>query len=346
LKQLQVFHRHGDRTPFTPLKNGDFWWGTLPSSVRAKWLDENTKLVGLPRNQKVFDKKPFGALTDRGIEQLVEVGEYLSQKYPGWFDDAEVRCTRFRRTIQSVQSLIKGLRLKNEVNIDLGHTAQMIPDDWEGKDSKRGKGLDRDFWDSDDMVHFMVKNNELFLDTAFQLFESGFITEHTREEQMNWNRLHEIVHCLREYNLLPSTIPSEHVDLIEAVNRRIWFSRLSHNFELNRIVIGGFSDHIANVFADSDDDRTRIYSIHDSSLISLMCSLGLDPRWPPYATCLELALYSDGNLEATINKDPCKFVVPDKFNIPLDQFEQQVKYGTSFAPDFAPIYRFDDASSC
>ena len=37
----------------------------------------------------------------------------------------------------------------------------MIPDDWEGKDSKRGKRLDRDFWDSDDMVHFMVKVNSM-----------------------------------------------------------------------------------------------------------------------------------------------------------------------------------------
>jgi len=343
LVQLQVFHRHGDRTPFTKLRNVDFWWGTLPNNTRMKWLCAQTRLVGLPKGQQIRDEKPFGALTNRGIDQLVDVGGYLSLKYPGRFSDMEVWCTRFRRTIQSVQGLIRGLHLNaEEVDIDLGHTSIMIPDDWGGKNASKGKGLDRQFWDSDDIVNFMSMNKDLFLDTSFRLFEDGFITEETREEQMNWNRLHEIVHCLREYGLLPPSIPSHLVDTIENVNRRLWFSRLSHSFELNRIVIGGFPDHIESVFANQNDQRTRIYSCHDTSLIGLMCALGLDPRWPPYATCLELALNSDGNVEAFINREPCMFVSHQTYEIPLKDLRTQIREGISFAPEYAPIYRFEN----
>ena len=52
LRQLQVIHRHGDRTPITPLADRAFWSSVLPSEAELAKM-----AADLPRlTRAVFDK--------------------------------------------------------------------------------------------------------------------------------------------------------------------------------------------------------------------------------------------------------------------------------------------------
>lgn len=142
-------HRHGDRTPITPLKNEDYWRSTLPEPHVLDGIARGTNLV---RPQKhatlnedgLSEKKhaatgrgPFGQLTMMGVLQMISLGERLRSElelssHHHHHDNDEtnkfvnngklftpekplhpsrikVMSTDFPRTIQSVQAVLTGL---------------------------------------------------------------------------------------------------------------------------------------------------------------------------------------------------------------------------------------------
>jgi Histidine phosphatase superfamily (branch 2) len=162
--QVQIVHRHGDRTPITPLKDEDFWASTLiPQEVLDK-ISSNTNVIinpGESNTHAAGGRGPFGKLTQMGLFQLVNLGtqlreELVSHKDPndpsafGLLDDThrvfpypwhpqrplspnniKVVSTNFPRTIQSVQGLLAGLfpdGTHETIDIDARHTDILIPD--------------------------------------------------------------------------------------------------------------------------------------------------------------------------------------------------------------------------
>ena len=160
--QVQIVHRHGDRTPITPLKNETFWASTLPSEELLKRLGAQTRLIrdeSKPNTHKAGGRGPFGKLTQLGLLQMVELGSTLRQELflentDGHATDddgnvyfhhgrlfhpelplaprhVKVISTDFPRTIQSVQGVLLGLfDDENDaiIDIDARHTSDLIPD--------------------------------------------------------------------------------------------------------------------------------------------------------------------------------------------------------------------------
>lgn len=168
LIQVQVVHRHGDRTPITPMKDEEFWSKTLPSSSLLEKISSGTiikrdddKTTG--SGHAAFGRGPFGKLTQLGLFQMVEVGSRLreqlhldeededghhfdnegrmyiqkgrlfSQKTPLHPNKIVVKSTDFPRTLQSVQALLVGLFPDGlpdgtHIEIDARHTDILIPD--------------------------------------------------------------------------------------------------------------------------------------------------------------------------------------------------------------------------
>jgi len=147
LIQVQVIHRHGDRTPITPMKDEKYWSDTLPPPSLLSKIAEGTTIK---RNEDEEGKVhgasgrgPFGKLTQLGLLQMVEVGSRLREELHLDEDDAgssdggfhiddeghihlhkgrlftgasplhptkiKVKSTDFPRTLQSVQALLVGL---------------------------------------------------------------------------------------------------------------------------------------------------------------------------------------------------------------------------------------------
>ncbi|GKY99349.1 hypothetical protein MPSEU_000890000 [Mayamaea pseudoterrestris] len=154
--RAHVVHRHGDRTPITPLLDEEYWRKTL---IRDEILDKiavNTKVLAPADTNKhaASGRGPFGKLTELGLLQMIKVGgtlreRFTSEQIHARLDgaklfleplgevhptDLQVYCTNFERTIQSVQGLLVGLfpdpssTTVNRISIDARNTNWMIPD--------------------------------------------------------------------------------------------------------------------------------------------------------------------------------------------------------------------------
>lgn len=160
--QVQIVHRHGDRTPITPLKNESYWAGELPSEDLLQKVAKHTKI------RRDTSHKPhlaggrgaFGKLTQLGLLQMIGLGgrireELHSETKKDALDDignvwvnrgrifdpsnpihprhVKVVSTDFARTLQSVQGTLVGLfpdppTVEEDIEIDARHTQILIPD--------------------------------------------------------------------------------------------------------------------------------------------------------------------------------------------------------------------------
>jgi Histidine phosphatase superfamily (branch 2) len=158
--QVQIVHRHGDRSPITPLKDEAFWSKQLISPVTLEKIATNTKVIE-PANADdrhvANGRGVFGKLTELGLLQMVKLGGQLKEQlegseneqtidtetglsiYPYIFHEnrplsaqnIRVFSTNFQRTIQSVQGLLVGLfpdSTDDLIEIDARNTEWMIPD--------------------------------------------------------------------------------------------------------------------------------------------------------------------------------------------------------------------------
>jgi hypothetical protein len=157
--QVQIAHRHGDRTPITPMKDEEFWATTLSSPELLEKIGAGTTIVrrGEAVAHGAGGRGPFGKLTQMGLFQMVQVGNTIrdelvtphhddfSQDENGHLcnrflwdpsrpihpKDIKILSTDFPRTIQSVQGLLIGLfpdGIPGNIDIDCQHTNWMIPD--------------------------------------------------------------------------------------------------------------------------------------------------------------------------------------------------------------------------
>lgn len=165
LLQLHVIHRHGDRTPITPLTDHEFWESQLIPQSTLDRISKHTSIVRDPEKEPnrhgARGRGPFGQLTRLGLLQMIQVGTHLRETYssssprddkddeddnpnvlwtlhqrPLVSSSLRVYSTDFARTIQSVQGLLVGLfpdeqdlqATTDPIVIDVRHTSILIPD--------------------------------------------------------------------------------------------------------------------------------------------------------------------------------------------------------------------------
>ena len=167
LVSVQVVHRHGDRTPITPMKNETFWGSILPAPHVLEGIAKGTKLQHdensrAGANHAAGGKGVFGQLSQLGLLQMVDLGNRLREELHLEGDNNDdhhedehgnkhihggklfhgraplhpqrikVTSTNFPRTVQSVQGLLVGLfpdgHDDHHVDIDVRKTNEMIPD--------------------------------------------------------------------------------------------------------------------------------------------------------------------------------------------------------------------------
>jgi len=161
LIQVQIVHRHGDRTPLTPMKDKEFWSQTLPTKDVIEKIKAGTTILrdGEKFSHAAVGTMPFGQLTQMGLLQMVQVGSKVRDEFllsgneeyrneetgtlhrletqlftpqnPLMPSNVKVISTDFPRTIQSVQGLLIGLfpdGIEAPIDIDVRHTKHLIPD--------------------------------------------------------------------------------------------------------------------------------------------------------------------------------------------------------------------------
>jgi hypothetical protein len=163
--QVQIVHRHGDRTPITPLLDEKYWASELVQADLLIKVASTTRILrdadGTETKHMAGGRGPFGKLTQLGLLQMVQVGSTLRDELIAESDDdhhiddhgnvhwnrgrlfrpsnplhpskMKVFSTDFPRTIQSVQGTLVGLfpdpsDVIEPVQVDARHTQIMIPD--------------------------------------------------------------------------------------------------------------------------------------------------------------------------------------------------------------------------
>mmetsp|Transcript_16742 Transcript_16742/g.23656 ORF Transcript_16742/g.23656 Transcript_16742/m.23656 type:complete len:457 (+) Transcript_16742:103-1473(+) len=265
LQQVLVVHRHGDRSPITPLKDEDFWQTQLPQSHVLEGIAKGTTLIRPPEgNPKhgAHGRGPFGQLTMMGVLQMASLGERLREEFTGTlFTDEKplhpnrirIMSTDFPRTIQSVQALLTGLfegaQLENDglpaIEIDVRRTnSYLIPDPQprqyptqlvlESHLAKRPHLVEKEK-ELNELAHRVTDALQEHLGDGAMGVSFGIGEEKSQDDvkkkqkrPLAWAQLAEILICLHSRDLLPPTLSKEDV---EEVNKHVawrWFENLSH----------------------------------------------------------------------------------------------------------------------
>lgn len=96
LSKVIVIHRHGDRSPITPMADEEYWASTLPpkttletiakmtdvvkdSDINVFFIDSKTPRTGAPTESKHLAKGGpiFGQLSQLGLLQMIALGGQL-----------------------------------------------------------------------------------------------------------------------------------------------------------------------------------------------------------------------------------------------------------------------------
>jgi Histidine phosphatase superfamily (branch 2) len=82
--QVQVIHRHGDRSPITPLQDEAYWQSQLIPETTLTKIAQHTRLKtgknNSPNTHTAQGRGPFGKLTELGLLQMVQVGSELREQ--------------------------------------------------------------------------------------------------------------------------------------------------------------------------------------------------------------------------------------------------------------------------
>lgn len=98
--QVQVIHRHGDRTPITPLQNEEYWAQQLVPEDLLERVARGTKVLRHASEESHNGKNelevhaaagrgPFGKLTKLGLLSMIQVGSNLKEELEEFTDWAE-----------------------------------------------------------------------------------------------------------------------------------------------------------------------------------------------------------------------------------------------------------------
>ncbi|KAJ0411504.1 hypothetical protein ATCC90586_001099 [Pythium insidiosum] len=319
LRQLQVLHRHGDRTPLHNVLVGSVapaavlaevkqWEAKLPSDQALRELRTRYRLDH-GENDVVsnLQRRPFGCLTQRGIEQMESRGVMLaalceheglnlSELRPS---DVEVHCNAYVRTQLSVQSLLTGLLAKHghlapPVNVlpphnDMIHTYSVYP---EIADLKHALERESDALRAREEELAALKQA---LQARLPLFSSGAAA-------FMWSTAGDYFTCRSSHDLpfLPGTAELQEATLTHLAFR---FHEFYEHRRIRSLVASQLVDkalqEMDKAMSDTPDaKRLIVYSGHDVSILAVMHAIDVAvvherSVWPPYSSALTLELLED-----------------------------------------------------
>ncbi|GLD91711.1 hypothetical protein PINS_up000244 [Pythium insidiosum] len=319
LRQLQVLHRHGDRTPLHNVLAGSVapaaahaevkqWESKLPSdqtldALRARYrLDHGDHEVVTN-----LQRRPFGCLTQRGIEQMESRGAMLAAmcEREGLSladlrpSDVEVHCNAYVRTQLSVQSLLTGLladhhHLTPPVNVlpphdDMIHTYSVYPEIGE---LKHALEKESDVMRAREDEHAGLKQA---LQARLPLFSSG-------AAKFMWSTAGDYFTCRSAHDLpfLPGTAELQEATLNHLAFRfhQFYEHRRIRSLVASQLVDKALQEMVKASNETPDSKRLIVYSGHDVSILAVMHAIDVAvvherAVWPPYSSALTLELLED-----------------------------------------------------
>lgn len=281
LQTVVVLFRHGDRTPVDPYPNDPF-------KDRSNWP------VG------------FGQLTPRGKMMQFNLGKFLRNRYGNFLsdqydeNDIYVRSSDVDRTLMSAMSNLAGLYPPKEKQIwnpDLMwqpipvHTVPLEDDNIIGNHANcpRLERLGEQVNDLPEIRQIVTENDWVF----------KYLTENSGRNMTSLWDIDFMYDCLFIESLYNKTLPDWTKKVFPDEMKTmadLSFTLSTYTQEMKRLrggpIIQSILDHFHNFIAEQHQLKMLMYSGHDTTLSSLLNSLGMfdPPIGPPYASAILIEL--------------------------------------------------------
>ena len=364
LEKVIVIHRHGDRAqiqkevgPNYPENDGvtKVWMQRLPDDRTLNAM-YNVASTGSSETQQFdtdvkkelysgFDSLsyPYAQLTQVGSEQLTQVGAQLRKRYidsglllspETKLDSAAssvyLRSTNICRTLQSLRSLLVGFfGTYEKIPHDKLPVINTVPKLKEVL-FPQGDGPCKPF--SDRRQELMSKTPMTSLPGYLEL-ENRMKSILGYTDKVNWLTVKEILTCHAVHDIdYIKTITKEDEEAVTRLTGWLW-GLLYNDDVLNKLAIGRFLNELLSQI-DGDDKKMYIYSGHDSTLVPVLCVLGIyDNIWPPYSSFLTIEIArskttNDRFVKATYNdRDAIMTAIEDNDSLwcPYEKFINRLK---------------------
>jgi len=315
VKQLHVYSRHGDRTPIRGIQYENEDWSMCDDYKETLYLSGSKdhapsrsfeRIVSIPEGVKsrgywTGNCNP-GQLTNRGHKQTRLMGEQFKMVYidqPNiWYDgsapslaDLSVRSTDVWRTIQSAQSFTTGL-FHSEINASYKLPLEVRPRPIDSlsvgiEHCPRLIQLDKNIQKKP--VYRAAKRRNEKLERELSNITGTFRPE-------IWQFFDTIQHRYCHGKKMPCSHqnPKHCVtdSMFEELGKVSLFSFFYH-YSATELKDSRSWPIVLEMIESmkSDDKKIKVYSSHDSTLISLLSTYGLAvTEWPPLASSLSVEL--------------------------------------------------------
>lgn len=321
-----VVHRHGSRTPVTPLLDVDFWASTLPDAALVAALEGPWASVRRDRERRTHPAAGsgvFGRLDAEGVTQLRDVGWMLRRRYVGpgkLIEDGDAVAARIRyfstdfsRTLLSARCCLAEFLGPGDgaeaVKIDARGWERFVPDPeprrYHEQAVLEARALEQLPPKGADALRLQKRASAALapLVDAAKAFNVG-IGADDAAGALSWTKLAEVARCLADHGRLPAGLDDADAEHLADVAAAEWRSVLGGSRRLRKLAADAFVSEIldaASAAADefrrtgAVDERLRLVSGHDSVIIMLMAAFDLEApsAWPDYASVLEVQVYVD-----------------------------------------------------
>ncbi|KAM0688038.1 hypothetical protein COBT_000707 [Conglomerata obtusa] len=328
---VNVFHRHGERAPLklyerpvgrvTPCKNTNLIVETLPIKQKTSIFNFFANTKKQPLNfeliyQSIHDGECApGQLTDVGKRRLFNLGKKLRKDYvdTGFIssvynkDEVHLTSTDFQRTIESLQSLIKGLFKVSDTPIPINIGRRGI----------------KSLYSSKFCTSYQIEKEHYHKKSAENNKEN--LVKIKKYVDQNYPMLNFYKNPYELFDIVRSSIGNGHdyfknfssdiLQMAEKYSLDRWFD-IFHNRKYLAIYKGEIIRDLHDRIKDATQNAlnsTKMYvlSAHDVTVYPLLMAFNIhDNRWPDFGANLIFETFKDQNNKHYVRAKYMGKVVP------------------------------------